>query len=46
MFEGRKFECELEVDENIQHNEISSEEPNNTGKEVINIDVDRQNIIP
>lgn len=39
MFEGRKFECQLKVDENTQRKDLNSEEPNNIGHEAINIDV-------
>lgn len=42
MFEGRKFECLLEADENTQRTELNSEGPNNTGHEDVNTDVDRQ----
>lgn len=41
MFEGRKFECQLKVDENTQRKDLNSEEPNNTGNEDINTDADR-----
>lgn len=41
MCDSRKFECDLEVNENTQHKELNSEEPNNTWNEDINIDVDK-----